>query len=299
MHYSITLQRRKLTILAAVVGLSLAVVTPATAITWGTVDEYNTYSNVGAIMAYFPAHKVWWPICSGTLIGENIFLTAGHCTSGLDDYPDPDQIRVTFDWDPLSQDPGSYLLVAQALTHPKYNGFRPRSNPHDVGILILAEPVDDGITPASLPAEGYLDELRDEGALRQGKEEADFTVVGYGATLYFPPPRREYHDQRQFAESEFQTLLKSWLRLSQNQATGDGGSSYGDSGGPAFWVDPETNEETLVGITSWGDIPCVATAFCYRVDTADTLGFIDFAFGLAEVWLDPEADDPEPPNKKK
>jgi secreted trypsin-like serine protease len=62
--------------------------------------------------------------------------------------------------------------------------------------------------------------------------------------------------------------------MSQNQATGDGGTCYGDSGGPAFWKDPKTEIETLVGVTSWGDVPCVASAFNYRVDIADTLDFI-------------------------
>jgi secreted trypsin-like serine protease len=88
-----------------------------------------------------------------------------------------------------------------------------------------------------------------------------------------------YEDKRQFSVSEHQALLKSWLRMSQNQATGDGGSCYGDSGGPAFYKDPETDEETLVGITSWGDVPCVSTGFNYRVDIADTLDFIEDVIG--------------------
>jgi len=80
-----------------------------------------------------------------------------------------------------------------------------------------------------------------------------------------PPPKITYKDYRQFAESEFQALLKAWLRMSQNRATGDGGTCYGDSGGPAFWTEPDESE-ILVGITSWGDVPCVPSAFNYRVD---------------------------------
>ncbi len=61
--------------------------------------------------------------------------------------------------------------------------------------------------------------------------------------------------------------------MSQNQATGDGGTCFGDSGGPAFWT--EDGDEILVGITSWGDAQCVASGLNYRVDISDTLSFID------------------------
>ena len=126
-----------------------------------------------------------------------------------------------------------------------------------------------------MPDEGFLDELKKDPGLRHGKEEADFTVVGYGGTLDWPPPEVTYEDARQYAESEYLALLKPWLLLSQNQATGDGGSCYGDSGGPVFWEDEDTGDETLVGITSWGDTRCVATGFNYRVDIPETLNFIE------------------------
>ena len=64
------------------------------------------------------------------------------------------------------------------------------------------------------------------------------------------------------------------------QATGDGGTCYGDSGGPVFWADPEGDgAEILVGISSWGDDPCVASGFYYRVDIPETLDFIDNVIG--------------------
>jgi secreted trypsin-like serine protease len=80
---------------------------------------------------------------------------------------------------------------------------------------------------------------------------------------------------RQFAESEFQNLHKKSLRLSQNQATGNGGTCFGDSGGPVYWTDPDYGTETLVGVTSWGDAMCVSAGFNYRVDIPETLDFIE------------------------
>jgi secreted trypsin-like serine protease len=63
--------------------------------------------------------------------------------------------------------------------------------------------------------------------------------------------------------------------MSQNQApgNGNGGTCYGDSGGPNFWVQPD-GSEVLVSITSWGDIPCVSTNITQRTDSASAVEFL-------------------------
>jgi hypothetical protein len=259
---------RKLSILLAVLLVLVVGVVPALAITWGEPDTEHT--NVGAMVVEF-AEYGRIQMCSGTLIHPRVFLTAGHCTAGWTEEYDIDAFWVNFDEDALNL--STLLEVEKVVTHPDFR-WGPMSNPHDVGALILAEPAE-GITPEPLPDEGFLDNLEENGLLKKGQDRAKFTIVGYGGTLYWPPPRVIYEDKRQSSVSEHQVLLKSWLRMSQNQATGDGGSCYGDSGGPAFYRDPDTGDETLVGITSWGDVPCVATGFNYRVDIPDTLDFID------------------------
>jgi len=258
---------KKLWISLGLVLVLVLVTVPVVAITWGEPDTEHT--NVGAMMMVLPG---WGntPVCSGTLIHPRVFLTAGHCTVGVE----ADEVWVNFNQDGTNLE--GILDVAEVITHPDY-WWGPYSNPHDVGVLILAEPVT-GITPATLPDEGFLDRLDEEGELKHGRERAKFTLVGYGATLDWPPPDIYYEDQRQYSESEFRALLKSWLRMSQNQATGDGGTCYGDSGGPAFWTEPD-GTEILVGITSWGDAPCVSSGFNYRVDIPDTLDFIDQVIG--------------------
>jgi hypothetical protein len=247
--------------------LVLAMVTvPVMAITWGQPDTEHT--NVGAMVVDWPGYGPY-QVCSGTLIHPRVFLTAGHCTDGWEG-TGVDTFWVNFDVDALNE--STLLEVDRVITHSGY-WWGPTSNPIDVGALVLAEPVI-GITPATLPEAGFLDRLQQEGRLKHGKERAKFTLVGYGGTLEWPPPEITYEDKRQFAESEFQTLLKAWLRMSQNQARGDGGTCGGDSGGPAFWTE-EDGTEVLVGITSWGDAYCISTGFNYRVDIPDTLGFID------------------------
>ena len=251
-------------------------VLPAAAITWG--EPFTDHTNVGAMVVDWPGYGPW-QVCTGTLIHPRVVLTAGHCTDGWEG-SGVETFWVNFDQDALNE--GTLLLVEEVITHPDY-WWGPTSDPHDVGALVLAEPVT-GIEPANLPYEGFLDDLRAAGRLKQDKgERAKFTLVGYGGSLDFPPPEVFYEDKRRFSTSEYRALLKSWLRMSQNQATGDSGTCYGDSGGPAFWVDPDTGVETLVGVTSWGDVPCVSSAFNYRVDIPDTLNFIDAVIaGLGE-----------------
>src|ERR671912_703495 len=64
---------------AAVLIASLLKPVPVGAITYGFVDTNNTYSNVGAFIVESPSGEIF-PICSGTLITPDVFLTASHCT---------------------------------------------------------------------------------------------------------------------------------------------------------------------------------------------------------------------------
>lgn len=261
--------KRLLLVVAVVLGLALASVGIAYAITGGQPDG-SGHPYVGLVVFDDADGPAWR--CSGTLLSPTVFLTAGHCTEGAV------AARVWFEPD-VTGNPdypkggASSVEAVRIYTHPKYR-WGPTSNPHDMGVVILGP----GVTVsefATLPSEGLLDQLRAEGKLRQGRERAKFTVVGYGTTLSWPPPVISDTYQRQVAESEYLKLLKAWLLMSQNQAPGrdDGGTCYGDSGGPAFYSDSET-PETLVGITSWGDTVCVATGFDYRVDIPETLSFI-------------------------
>jgi secreted trypsin-like serine protease len=144
----------------------------------------------------------------------------------------------------------------------------------DVGLVILDEPVTD-LGFGQLPEVGLADELNTAPG-----SEAMVNTVGYGLQAVKPVEVSEkirYQATPMLVEVNSQEWGDWNIHVSSNpgEGGGTGGSCYGDSGGPAFWVDPETGDETLVGITSWGDVPCVSTGFNYRVDIAETLDFIE------------------------
>jgi secreted trypsin-like serine protease len=261
---------KRISLLIGIVVVLTLSVTRAGAITGGVRDE-GAHPTVGIMGVFIEGEPVGF--CSCTLIGENIALTAGHCIESVLSFGGIADVMVSFGEDPITNlNLDDWIDVVDWIQHPDYN-WRSASNPHDVGLLILAEQVTD-ITLATLPEEGFLNDLRAAGELRHGPNKAQFTVVGFGSTLTWPPPVIYFFPHpRQNAQSGFRALLKAWLCLSQNQATDDGGTCFGDSGGPVFWSDGN-GDEILVGITSWGDPNCISPSFNYRVDIADTLDFI-------------------------
>ena len=83
------------------------------------------------------------------------------------------------------------------------------------------------------------------------------------------------------AVSTFCALNRAWLRLSMNPSTGDGGTCYGDSGGPNFLGAGDDETEIIATATTTGDVPCRATNVVYRLDSRSAQEFFA-SFGLVE-----------------
>lgn len=247
------------------------------AITYGYVDSKNTYSNTGAFIVKSPTGEIY-PICTGTLITPNVFLTASHCTQFFtsDLAPQGYTAYVSFDGSipfvNLTSSKTRLLAVQTVVTNPNYN--QSQSDSGDIGVLILQSNVK-GITPATLPSCGLLDQL----ASQNGLKSAVFTAVGYGLQNRVVGGGVPYFQDRNpiprmYAFSSFNSLNGGYLRLSQNPATGNGGACFGDSGGPNFLS--VNGQQILVAITITGDAVCRSTNVVYRLDTASAQAFLTY-----------------------
>lgn len=277
--------------------LVLAGIAPTSAITYGLPDG-EAHPSVGLLMyrLEYPdpdlgTYIVNWGFCSGTLVAPDVFLTAAHCALGEE--PNLPVLWVSFDthysffeipslpdWpEPNPNHPR--VRVRSIVVNP---GFRSGPEGKNEGnadiaalILDLATATDPLPAPAVLAPAGALDRLHEAHALHGRK----FTAVGYGQEVEFGggPPVFTDPFVRRAAESEFQALNPAYVILSQNPARGDGGTCYGDSGGPNF-LRLDDGREVVAAVTVTGDTVCRATNVDSRVDTGNARAFLSTVPGL-------------------
>jgi trypsin len=277
----------KLKALAVVLSFAaaIAVATPsAQAITWGEPDG-NAHPYVGLLV--FDVNGVPNHRCSGTMLSSTVMLTAGHCTAGTSGG------RVWFDSDvgagrPANGYPdndvnddgtkdGTGIEFASIHSHPQFdpNAFFL----HDLGVVILSQPVNLGV--GSLPQIGLIDGL----STRRGLQEQRFTPVGYGQQEIVPNPNEQtsllvrYRATSRLidAHGTFGIPEGSAVVFTNNPGRrASGGTCFGDSGGPIFWF----GTNIIAAVTSFGvNLNCVGTGGGYRIDTADDQAFIH-SFGV-------------------
>lgn len=240
---------RRITTLAAA-AVALAAAAPASAITNGTADG-TAHPNVGGLVAPTAYSDGTWLYCSGTLIAPRVFLTAAHCDEGP---------RATVAFSSAYHD-GDRVYTGSFHADPAYD--QAQSDPHDVAVVVLDKAVK-GITPARLPKAGSLSSL---------PSNQRFTSVGYGAydvTMGAGGASYHYDDVRMVATGTLDAIDPAWLRISMNPSTGDGGTCYGDSGGPNFLG----TTDIVAATTITGDAVCRATNVDYRMDTASARAFL-------------------------
>ena len=238
-------------ILAATVAATLITAAPAAAITDGTADG-NGHPNVGGLVSATQYSDGTWIYCSGTLISPTVFLTAAHCDEGTA------KERVSFS---SAYKAGDKVYAGTFHGDPAYD--QKQSDPHDIAVVTLDKAVK-GITPAQLPKANSLAAL---------DTTATFTSVGYGAYLVTNSPGGHqylYNDVRMVATGTLNSINPYWLRISMNPSTGNGGTCYGDSGGPNFLG--TTNIVAATTIT--GDAICRSTNVTYRLDTPSARAFL-------------------------
>ncbi|MGH3647831.1 MAG: trypsin-like serine protease [Micromonosporaceae bacterium] len=281
--------------LAAAAALGAALLTAPSA---SAINSYNAVpaperTEVGAFMALWdrtadgvPDRFDW--VCSGTMIDDDTFLTAGHCT---DDWPAGTRFFTSLEQDvetKLVEAAAKGLTPAQTAklfldkkwavegdTHqdPAYPGNSADS--HDIGVIDFADRrvTPAGVwrfTPATLPTAGQLDALGP-----QGLKGLEYVVAGYGTQEAVRGPGGHTHPGggvRMKAPLSYDALNNTWLRLAMTAPQGNGGACYGDSGGPNFAV--IGGKLVLVGTTITGDSPCYATNVAYRLDVPNARSFL-------------------------
>jgi len=282
--------KKLLLLVAACVAVLTVLPGSGRAITGNFVPD-NEHPYVGLVAFYDADGEFMWR-CSGSLLTDRVFLTAGHCTD-QDAEESPVMARIWFhqdagaDYDPETQlDPttgypdycieGDPLCVESTLLFDfGFDNFAGFPNIHDVGLIILPEdqavelPEYGVLAPA-----GFLESL----ATLKG---VTFTVSGYGLTFTNPAQTVSFRS-RLMATTHVVNLNRSAntagfnLQLSGDPGGGRGGTCFGDSGGPTFYGGYESN--VIVGVTSWGfgfnRQTCGGVGFAFRTDTEAVISWI-------------------------
>lgn len=242
------------------------------AVTFGAPDG-NAHPYVGAII--FQTASGFFS-CSATLMSPTVLLTAGHCTeeggaanlntwakftpkislAGRENYP---SLGAFLD------DTKNGWIKGNAVPHPQFDDFSAFPQTFDVGVVLLKQGVSMK-TFGALPPKNFLETIR-------SAQENSFTAVGYGLQGLIKPFFSDRFER--FAGTVKLIELKSTFdggqsaKFSNNPGT-DGGTCFGDSGGPVFYG--STNMVTA--ITSFGITPCIGVDYQFRIDTEIALSFL-------------------------
>jgi hypothetical protein len=241
--------------------------------------------------------------CTGSLLSDDLFLTAGHCVS--EPLPEGgDEVAFVRIWftegDEIIDTDPQYLAnlaagaedLCEGVEGYPCGGYSAEGTPealsgwtgqltipqtYDLGLVHITEWVEGEYRPTTygeVAPVGYLDALAADAP--KGKGNIEFTVVGYG--LQSVKPVESAIKQRMVGTVSFVNLRSAlaggWnLHYSNNPGQGHGGSGgtcFGDSGGPVI-----SEDGYIVAVNSFVlNSNCNGAGFGYRVDTQLAHDFI-------------------------
>jgi hypothetical protein len=262
--------KKLVAITAIVASLLLASGSTVVAQTGDAQPDGNAHPNVGAFLLPRLADGSLRIICTGTLVTPRVFLTASHCTAFALEQGFR-ETWVTFD-PTFGTDPDHDIFSTPYHGRIVHNPEYKQPYHSDASLILLDAPVQ-GITPARIAPVGFLDALRDSGAIKT----TEYLNVGYGSAeqvvVKSQGPTFPFDGIRKRTISGFHALDPRFIHLNQNLNRGYAGTGYGDSGGPTFVR--TANGLAVVAVVSTGDVPLYSTSVNTRIDTAAIRAFID------------------------
>ena len=256
----------------------------------------------------YPVDYQWR--CTGTILDADTILTAGHCVHGTpyDSEGEPADSPATMalahvyiGYNSTEVHPAKTFPMTETVESPardealfvtgtpvKNAGYNDAwtdfPQTYDYGVVHLDEPLvdDQFVNLDDLPSLATIGKL-DTYSQRELRGLV-FETVGYGLQYTRGPWRFQGDWVRYKAES---TLINTRsannggfsFQTTNNKGRYEGGSCFGDSGGPVFLQDgdnhPRIGEHVIIGIVSWGYSPnCTGADWSYRADRDEVHDFV-------------------------